>query len=137
MHRIDTTNYGFRITSSGQLDIEEAEEFKCELLQTLSNYGKPFGLLIDIRELIPVSAEVLDAMRNMQKACREMSLERVAIVVASPVLKGQATQVSFDAKTAQQDRIIDASKVPDWEEQAIAWLVHGVEPTQSAIRSQA
>ena len=137
MHKIERMQYGFRITNSGQLNIEEAEELKCELLQTLSNYGKPFCLLIDIRGLVPVSSDVMDAMRDLQRACCEMSLERVAIVVASPVLRGQAAQVSFDAGSSKHDRVIDASKVPDWEEQAIAWLVHGVEPSQSPVRPQA
>jgi hypothetical protein len=128
MHNIERTAYGFRITNSGKFSSHEAEEFRHELLRTLSEHQKPFSLLIDIRELIPLSPDVADMMRSVQEACHQMSLERAAIIISSPVLREQAVQVSFNSKTKRHDRFIDASKYPDWEQQAIAWLVEGKEP---------
>ena len=69
-------------------------------------------------------------------SCRKMSLERVAIVVNSPVLKQQATQISHDTMTSKYDRIIDASKNSDWENVAIAWVTDGVEPVKLSLEEE-
>lgn len=128
MYKIDEATYGFRITNSGQFSVFEAEEFKRDLLRRLSEHNQPFSLLIDIRNLIPLSPEVMSIMREVQLACRQMSLERVAMVMSSPVVRGQAQQVSFDTRTNPHDRYIDAARNPNWEKAAIDWLVDGVEP---------
>jgi hypothetical protein len=128
MRKIDKTDYGFRITTTGQLTLPEAEEFKFKLLETLSSHQSSFSLIVDIRGLIPLEPRVVEVIKEIMRTCAQMSIIRAAIIVSSPVIKAQQQQMSFDTLTANIDRTIDASKFHDWEERALAWVKHGVEP---------
>ena len=133
MHNIEATSYGFRLTVTGAMNTAEAEEQKLELLQTLSTCNQPFSLLVDVRGLIPAEPEVFKEIEEMQTACKLMSVRRTAIVFSSPVLKAQIKQGSFVTGTVEVDRFIDASRVHNWEEQALAWVVEGIEPVSTSV----
>lgn len=137
MHKIETTSYGCRISAWGAMDVPDVERLKCDILSALSDQTRPFSLIIDIRNLIPVSPEALDGMAGIEAMCREMSIIRAALIFSSPVIREQAKRVSHAAKTMGINRLIDASRLEDWEEQALAWVKHGVEPTGSMQTSEA
>ncbi len=128
MHRFEKTDYGFRITARGTYTAEDVEVYQVELLETLSQADQPFSLVVDVRGHVPFDAAAARAMERLHEAARQMSLQRTAIVVDSPVLKSQALQIADNSKTAPIDRIIDASRNPDWEKQAIGWAAEGIEP---------
>ena len=135
MYSIEKAPYGYRVTASGQMDIDEAEKLRIQLIGTLTELGAPFSLVIDLRKLIPISADVSQVMMDMQRACAQMSLQRVALIIESPVVKGQSRQITYDADTEKHDRVINALSVPDWEEVAVAWVADGVDPeTKSTSR---
>ena len=108
--------------------MEEAEEMKLELIGILSAKSGPFALVIDLRGLVPFEPEVSEVIVEAHAACMRMSCERTAIIVESPVLRGQVTRICFSAFPGKSDRLICASKVPDWEERAVAWAANGIEP---------
>jgi hypothetical protein len=128
MHKIEATDFGFKIIAADITEPEEMEQFKFEIIHTLAEHNRPFSLLIDIRELLPVSTEIAEIIKEIQISCRKMSLERAAIIVNSPVLEQQAAQIGFEAATSKYDRIIDISKYPDGENTALAWASEGIEP---------
>jgi hypothetical protein len=128
MHKIEATDFGFKIIAADITEPEEMEQFKFEIIHTLAEHNRPFSLLIDIRELLPVSPEIAEIIKEIQISCRKMSLERAAIIVNSPVLEQQAAQIGFEAATSKYDRIIDISKYPDGENTALAWASEGIEP---------
>jgi len=119
------------------MDLEEAEQMKLELIGVLSEKDGPFSLVIDLRELLLFEPEVVKTIVDAHAACIQMSCERTAIMVKSPIHMGQAAQICFAASTKMCDRVIDASTVPDSEERAVAWAANGVEPTAalSAVSS--
>ena len=129
MYKIELTPYGFRISASGEMGLEEAEQMKSELIGVLSEKDGPFSLVIDIRQLVLFEPEVVKTIVDAHAACIRMSCERTAILVKSPIHKGQASQICFSASSKMCDRIIDASRVENWEEVAIGWAANGVEPT--------
>ncbi|MBN1212369.1 MAG: hypothetical protein JXA92_07305 [candidate division Zixibacteria bacterium] len=136
MKKIESTIYGFKITASGITEPEEMEQLKFEIIHTLAEHNRPFSLIIDIRDLVPLSPELVEIVKEIQISCRKMSLERAAIVVKSPVLIQQAAQIGFESITSKYDRIIDASKNSDWEEVAFAWAANAVEPVNSTVEEQ-
>ena len=98
------------------------DEISYNILHTLSRHEGIFSLIIDARELIPMEKVVFEKMASIQAACSEMNCIRTAIITESPVLRSQAAQISFDAKTNARDLIIDASKSNDWMKEALNWV---------------
>lgn len=133
MQKIEKTDFGFRIINTGQLNLTDAEAFKFMVLEALSSHSSSFSLIVDLRGLIPLEPKVIEVVKEIMKTRTRMSLVRAAIIVSSPVIKAQHRQMSFDTRTTQFDRTIDASKYPDWEERALAWVRDGVEPVPVAV----
>jgi len=129
VHKIEAAPYGFKVTVLGVIDGEEIEEIRLRLLEILSDHDRAFSLMVDMREVVTLSTEVSKLIEELHRACRRMSMERAVAVVRSPVIRGQISQISFNIAASNTDRVIDASKVPEWEERAIAWVADGVEPT--------
>ena len=93
-----------------------------DILHTLSRHEGLFSLIIDAREMIPMDKMLFEKIASIQTACGEMNCMRAAIITESPVLRSQAAQISFDAKTNAIDLIIDASKAEDWMKEALRWV---------------
>jgi hypothetical protein len=130
MYKIEPTTYGFKVTSTGSFTLDEVERLRIDLLRTLSAYNRPFSLLLDARKMVPPPPEVRDAFVTLHASIWQLSCERVAFIVESPVAKGQVRQMHYSASPNSQDRIFDSSKFPDWEARALAWVTDGVEPDE-------
>ena len=129
MYIIEKTYFGFHITFEGQMSEAEAAQFKAEVENIVPSLKQPFSTIIDLRTWIPAEPRVLTLLQQAEQLSKNHGLQRRAIIVHSPVIKGQAVQLSFTSETNELERCINASNVEDWEKQAIAWAVHGVEPT--------
>lgn len=131
MYKIEQKPYGCKISISKSMNIEEAEKFKLELIETLSSKNGPFSLVIDVQRQVPFKPEVAEKIVEIHAACLMMSCERTAIIIKSPVIKGQAAQICLSASNRKCDRIIDATKVSDWEDKAEAWAANADDPDKS------
>jgi len=127
MYNIEQTTYGFRVTSAGSFTMEDVEHLRIDLLKTLSAHHRPFSLLLDARKMVPPPPNVREAFVKLHASVWQLSCERVAFVVESPVAKGQVRQMHFSASPNNPDRIFDSSKCPDWEARALAWVTDGVD----------
>jgi len=129
LFQIKKEDFGFRITISGVMDISEAEQFTVDMLKTLSEHKKQFSLLIDIRNLATFTPEVMKQIQMVQKACKEMSLHRAAIITGSPVLTNQRKRSAYETGIANHACFIDALIKENWEELAMAWILEGIKPS--------
>jgi hypothetical protein len=132
MYHLETTDYGYRITSTGEVDLDEVLRMKEELLATFAAHDGPFSIVVDARRRIPLDGRTVQAIEELHKAARRSGVRRAAIIVDSPVVKAQELQIGHSSHTDGIDRIIDAGRTPDWEKQAIAWAAHGIEPHDSS-----
>ncbi|MEW5795027.1 MAG: hypothetical protein AB1772_01575 [Candidatus Zixiibacteriota bacterium] len=132
MYRIEPAYYGFRVTSSGSFTAEEIGHLSRDLLTALKNCDRPFSLVIDSRKMVPPSPEKLVKFHDLHMAVWETICQRVAFILDSPVTKGQVLQMHYSSSPTCQDRVIDASRYPGWEERAIAWVADGIEPETTA-----
>jgi hypothetical protein len=133
MYRIEKKSFGFQITQSGSFDVEDVERYSSDLMATLAGHNGPFSLLIDSRELVLPAPDVLEAFSRLHQAVWQMSCERTAIVVKSPVARAMVVQARSTHGYSSNDRIIDARKYPDWQDVATAWAADGVEPPTPAL----
>ena len=129
MYNIEKTNYGFHITFSGKMSEAEAVEFKEEVESILPSLEHPWSSIVDLRTWVPAEPTVLELLRQVEQLSKSHGLQRRAIIAYSPVIKGQASQLSLVSETNDSERFIDASKLENWEEQAIGWAANAVEPT--------
>ena len=136
MYKIERTDYGFKVTSSGSFSTEEVEHLQRELINTLAQHDRPFSLVLDARKLALPGPEVVKVFTEIHTAIWQMSCERVVFILESPVAKRQVMQMHFIASPNGQDRVIDATKCPDWEARAIAWAAEAVEPDFAGVKEQ-
>jgi hypothetical protein len=128
MYKIEETSYGFKVTSAGIFTMDEIDQLKHDLLSTLAGHNRPFSLLLDARKLVPPEPAVREAFVELHASVWHLSCDRVAFIIESPVAKGQIRQMHHSASPDGRDRIFDATKCPDWETRALAWVADGVEP---------
>jgi len=91
----------------------------------------PFGTFIDIRTTIPLQSEVKKIFQECEQITKEAGLQRRAVIYNSPIVKGQATQISHMSQTDNIERYINAFVTKDWEKVALDWIVNGIEPSFS------
>jgi hypothetical protein len=133
MYNIKKTYYGFHITFTGQMSEAEAVQFKEEVDNILPSLEQPWSSIIDLRTWVPAEPAVQMLLLQVEQLSKNHGLQRRAIIAHSPVIKGQASQLSLSSETSDLERFIDASRVENWEEQAIGWAAHAVEPTAASL----
>jgi hypothetical protein len=136
MYQVQKTVFGSRITMAGTFSEEEAHQFSAELAQLRAATPGPRCCILDIRTLVPPESKVVDLITEALGLASDSGLRRAAIIVNSPVIKGQAIQVAFRAKAVDACRYFDASKIENWEELSLDWVVNGVEPDVPATTSR-
>ena len=132
MYKIERTEYGFHITLSGLFDETEAIAYVKELSRLITEGPIPQGSIIDIREVIPPSPQVLEIFNQGFQLAKEIGLKRLAAIVKSPVIKNQALQLAFLTETDEIVRVFNVTKTEDWENFSYEWAAHGIEPIYDA-----
>ena len=132
MYKIEKKSFGFQITQVGSFSLEEVERYSSDVMATLARHNGKFSLLIDSRELVLPTPDVLKVFSKLHETVWQMSCERAAIVVESPVAKGMVIQACSTHDNSSNDRIIDARMFPNWQVIAAAWASDAVEPPTSS-----
>ena len=128
MYKIEQKEYGLHVTMGGVYEASEIERYIAEKEGLLSNHEKPYSMVVDLRTAIPPEHKDVIRLKESQEKMRKEKLQRMAIIIASPVLMAQAKQVAFMSGIEENTRFINAAQTPDWEARAIAWAANGLEP---------
>jgi hypothetical protein len=126
MYDIEQTDYGLRLTLSGQFDADEAQAFISDVQSESRELEEGFSVLADLRGMEAFPPEVGERIAELMAFCNEQGMSRSADVVESATTSLQMEQLVDQAGI--DDRVIDASAVDDWEQQALAWIEQGTEP---------
>jgi hypothetical protein len=124
MHRIEATQYGYRLILEGFLQREEVGQLLETMKKTIRpvEKGKSFPLLMDLRNSRAVPADARDLMKEAILFCKQVGMERNAVVLNSAIATLQARRLGKETGIDRWARYIDASSRPDWEKIAIDWL---------------
>ncbi len=128
MYKLERKAFGYQVTFSGEVTIAEMEQIKMELAELLMTIIPPFSVLADIRETIPFKDEIKKMIGECQKMEKDASIQRRAVVLQSPVVMSQVKQMSFQTRTDDVERQINAFFTDDWEKIALDWIIDGIEP---------
>lgn len=127
MHKIEKVPYGFKLTFGGQIDKSEMEKWVGESQAALKGAAASFGVLIDMRTLVPLWPEVREIMQKGQALYKKAGMQRSCVVLESPILTFQFKEIAKQSGIYSFERYVSAS-TPGWENAAVSWIKHAADP---------
>jgi hypothetical protein len=128
MHRIEQTQYGYKLVFEGFLQKQDLSTLLDDMKQTIRSRGRKFPVLLDMRHsrAFPADAQVI--LKEAILFFKQVGMERNAVVLNSAIATLQARRLGRETGIDATSRYIDASTEQEWEKVAIDWLVRAVDP---------
>jgi hypothetical protein len=130
MYRIEKRDWGFHLTFSGVISDTEMAQWLEDSRRKLVGASAPFGVLVDMRSLVPLSRDAQVYMLEGQKYFRESGMERSVVVLSSPVIAAQFRRIGGETGIGRWERYIDSTAVENWEEVGMKWLLNEIDPDE-------
>ena len=135
MYKFEKQDYGLKLAVSGDLTESEISEMTDELKSLVSSISQPFSIFVDAREVMTLDKSVMHLLVKCQEIAKNAGRHSAAIVINSPVLRSQGQRITLDSGSTEAVRFIYSDKNEDWEEVAMDWILHGIEPaSEVALR---
>ncbi|ELY49941.1 hypothetical protein [Natronorubrum bangense] len=128
MYTIEQTEFGFKITFAGKMDEQELQEWTDDSRTALQDAPDEFGVLVDMRELNLLSNDEQQVMRAGQQHYQDAGMVRSSVVLDSAILTLQFRRLAKESGIYEWERYLNAGTSDDWHQQAVDWLVDGVDP---------
>lgn len=128
MYKIEQTQIGFKLTFGGTITKEELDSWFEESKKALSTCKKPFGVIVDMRNLEPLPPDVQADMVKGQMLYRNGGLQRSAVILSDRVVALQFMRLAKESGIYNYERFIDASSDAQWEKHAEEWVGFGIDP---------
>jgi polyhydroxyalkanoate synthesis regulator phasin len=129
MFEINETDYGLKLTISGQLTADQATEFVQDVKNRVRQHEQSFCVLADLREMEAFPPDVGQQITELMEFCDSTGMERSVTVVETATTSLQMEQLVEESGI--NERAIDASRTDDWEAKALDWIENGIEPNNS------
>ena len=128
MHRIEQTQYGYKLVFEGFLQKQDLSTLLDDMKQTIRSRGRKFPVLVDMRHSRAFPADAQEILKEAIRFCTQVGMERNAVVLNSAIATLQARRLAKETGIETSSRYIDASTEQDWEKIALDWLVRAVDP---------
>ena len=128
MYQIQETPYGLHVVFNGFLQKDEMSGWATEVRSMVNGRKGEFGALVDLRGAKAFPQDAQEVLFEAIEDLRNRGLHRQAVVVASPILKIQATRMAKHLGMHDIVRFLDASTLDNWEELGVDWAARGVDP---------
>lgn len=137
MYKVEAREFGFLLVLKGKVLDEEMQQFHLASVLTLKESGrKRYGILLDIRELLPVSAKSRIIIKKNQRMFKKNGLMRGAIILGHPETAAQFIRMAKETGVYEWGRFIDTFICRNWERAALNWIVRGIDPNTSSSALQ-
>ncbi len=123
--------YGIRWHTQGFLDIETAQEWFATYMSKRNEFvkqGRQWSQYVDLRGYKASSPEAQELITKVMEAFLTSGGLRSAVILDSTVATLQIKRLAIDTGIYAFERYISAQSNPDFEKQALAWLVDGIDP---------
>lgn len=126
--RSEATPFGFKLTAPGYITPEEALLWFEELKRLVTRDGrKRFCLLIDVRTQKAQPAATTAIIQTAMRWLHSAGLERSAVILDNAIAKLQIARLVRETGCSYE-RYLNVTDTPDWEQKALDWIRHGIEP---------
>ncbi len=129
MWKISKQSFGFVLTFSGQLNVQDLQAWLSEVRQVLQDpLPAQWGVVVDMRELPALSAECQDLIQSGQRAFKQRGMQRSAVALSDALTTLQFRRLARTTGIDQWERYINVQQVASWQTAAKRWVVDGQEP---------
>ena len=128
MYKITEQNYGMLLTFSGFIDMDELADWYRDSELLLQMKTEPFGVIIDLRTISPLSVETRETFRKGQELYLKKGMHRSVVIFTNAVALMQFKQMAKVSGIYQWERYIDAGLCRDWLKCALMWINNGINP---------
>jgi hypothetical protein len=129
MYKIEKRPSGYILVFSGVINPDEMQRWCNDSKITLMGETSPsFGVIIDMKDLQPLSLESSNIMKQGQKLFKDKGMKRSAVILNSPKICNQFKNIAIQSGIYVTERYIDASVVPNPVQIAIDWVKEGIDP---------
>jgi hypothetical protein len=128
VYAIERQPAGYKLVFSGRIDLGEMRRWVDDSRTALDSAPASFGLLIDMRFLLPMSPDVRRLMGLGLQLFQRHGQKRTAIVVETASTCRSFVQQAMESGAYQWERYISAETTPDWETRGWAWVDFGLDP---------
>ena len=119
MYKIEEGRHGFTLTFGGSLYSEELRQWLEESKRALARHEVGFGVIVDMRNVLPLGPEARKVIVQGQELFRKAGLVRSAVILKSSSMTAQFRQLAKDSLVYKNERYIDASKEHDCLKKAV------------------
>jgi len=129
MYKIERRPSGYILTFSGIINPDEMQRWFDDSQRNLSTEtSSSFGVIIDMKDLQPLSAESRTIMVAGQKLYKEKGMKRSAVILNSPEVTSQFKNLAVQSGIYITERYIDASVINNPVDTAINWVKDAIDP---------
>ena len=128
MHRIEQTQYGYKLVLEGFLQKQDLSTLLDDMKRTVFSRGRKFPVLLDMRHSRAFPADAQEILKEAIRFFKQVGMERHAVVLNSAIATLQLRRLGKETGIDAASRYIDASTQQDWEKVALDWLVRAVDP---------
>lgn len=129
MYKIERRPSGYILTFSGVITLEEINNwYKDSEEQLLFEDRESFGVIINMKDLIPLAAKERLVMVEGQKLYKDKGMRRSAVILKNNIICQQFKNLAIQSGIYKTERYIDASAVPNPVEMAIDWVNDAIDP---------
>jgi hypothetical protein len=131
VYKIEVGRHGFTLTFGGTLYTEELIRWLAESERALAARKGPFGVVVDMRSLLPLGPEAQALILQGQLLFRKAGLVRSAVILNGSSIARQFRQLAKDSLVYKNERYFDASTNDRCLKQALDWVVLEIEPEEN------
>lgn len=129
MYKIENRQSGYILTFAGTIEPNEIKEWIAKSKSSLAlEKRESFGVIIDMRDLQPLSAESRQLMVEGQKLYKDKGMKRSAVILNNQEITTQFKNVAVQSGIYITERYINANGVANATELAIKWVKDAIDP---------
>lgn len=120
--------YGFHFTFSSPITSGEADRWRAEIKQAVSQLREDYHVFVDLRncELIPFECKTI--IEDAQTFCKENGMWRSVLILSDEVTAMQLKILAKKTGIYEWERYVVSSLNPDWEQLGMNWILHAIDP---------
>lgn len=127
MHKIERKASGYLLTFGGVMSAEEMKEWVAESRRALESEKGGFCVIVDMRTLAPIGADVQGIMISGQQLYKASGMTRSSVIVNNAITAIQFQRLARESGIYAWERYFDGA-APGCFEAAIAWGRDAIDP---------
>ena len=127
MHKIEKTDYGFKLVFEGFIQADEMRDWYEESKRILESAPKGFHVMVNMRKMKTLPPDAKGIFQEGQGYYKSKGGIRSAVIASDVITKEQLRNIGVRSGVTEFEQYIDGSQ-PDCEQKALDWLIDRIPP---------